>query len=224
VGIDRNTTEVIWEEGKTVQVLSQVCYEQKVDLLLLGAMKNEDMLRYYIGSVARRISRNPPCSLLLITEPRRESNRLNSVVVSGIKHPKTAYTIKEALDFASSFGVKEFSIVEEVKPSEVQTKIEDDSSLQKAFRERENLSEREDKRIESFIATLNKQYSFSITNKCIFGKVGYSIAHFAEVKGADLLVVNSPDKKLGFLDRFFPHDLEYILSDMPCDLLIVHSD
>jgi hypothetical protein len=62
-----------------------------------------------------------------------------------------------------------------------------------------------------------------VKEHCIFGKKGYSIGHFAETSKADLLMVNSPDTKLGFLDRVFTHDLEYILSDMPCDILIVHS-
>ena len=69
---------------------------------------------------------------------------------------------------------------------------------------------------------LQMKGSAKISMKCVFGKEGYSIGHFAEIWGADLLVMNSPDKKLGFLDRFFPHDLEYVLSDMPCDLMIVH--
>jgi hypothetical protein len=37
---------------------------------------------------------------------------------------------------------------------------------------------------------------------------------------ADLLVMNAPSK-LTLWDRLFPHDLEYILSDLPTDVLIV---
>ena len=54
----------------------------------------------------------------------------------------------------------------------------------------------------------------------IFGRRGYSIGHFARVKRADLLIMNAPNK-LTLLDRLFPHDLEYILSDLPTDVLIV---
>jgi hypothetical protein len=54
----------------------------------------------------------------------------------------------------------------------------------------------------------------------IFGRRGYSIGHFARVRRADLLIMNAPNK-LTVWDRLFPHDLEYILSDLPTDVLIV---
>jgi len=54
----------------------------------------------------------------------------------------------------------------------------------------------------------------------IFGTRGYSIGHYARVVRADLLVMNAP-RKLTLWDRLFPHDLEYILSDLPTDVLIV---
>ena len=60
-------------------------------------------------------------------------------------------------------------------------------------------------------------------NKFIFGKTGHSIGMYAQTKRADLLVLNSPNKKLSFYDRLFPHDIEYILGEMPCNLLVVHS-
>jgi len=192
---------------------------------VLGAIQNEAMLRYYIGSVARKISRRPPCSLLLVTKPNKNESGLNSIVISGIDHPKTSNTIDMALNFSKNFNSNEVVIVEEVRPSKVKTRIEDDLTLEKAFEERENLKKKEDKRINQIIElTKNDSLKSNIQLKCIFGKVGYSIGHFAEIKNADLLVMNSPDKKLGFLDRFFPHDLEYILSDMPCDLMIVHPN
>ena len=55
------------------------------------------------------------------------------------------------------------------------------------------------------------------------GKPGYVISNFAREQKADLLMLNSPDTKLNFLDRVFPHDIEYALANLPCDLLIVHS-
>jgi nucleotide-binding universal stress UspA family protein len=55
------------------------------------------------------------------------------------------------------------------------------------------------------------------------GKPGYVITQYAREHKADVLVLNSPDTKLNFIDRMFPHDIEYALADLPCDLLIVHS-
>jgi len=224
VGIDQDKVEIVWEEGKPLDVLTDVCQRENINLLVLGAIQNEAMLRYYIGSIARKISRRPPCSLLLVTDPQKKSSKLNSVVVNGIDHPKTENTILKTLDFSKAFDVNEVIIVEEVKASKLKTRIDDNETLEKAFEEREIMRKAENERMADFVRPLQKQVSSNIKMKCVFGKEGYSIGHFAEVKNADLLVMNSPDKKLGFLDRFFPHDLEYVLSDMPCDLMIVHPD
>jgi hypothetical protein len=45
---------------------------------------------------------------------------------------------------------------------------------------------------------------------------------FAGENSADLLVLNSPDRKMNILDRVFPHDIEHALADLPCNLLIVN--
>ena len=222
VEIKKESIKIVWQQGKPVEVISEVCIQEDVDLLILGAIQNEDMLRYYIGSVARKISRKPPCSILLVTNPQKKSSELSSIVITGINHSKTEYTIAKALEFSQPFSLKKVFIVEEVKPSKLKTKIDDDITLEKAFKEKELLRIAENKRIENFIRPLKSDFNAEIELKCIFGKEGYSIGHFAEVIKADLLVMNSPDKKLGFLDRFFPHNLEYVLSDMPCDLMIIH--
>ena len=64
---------------------------------------------------------------------------------------------------------------------------------------------------------------FSVSSRVIKGKAGHAIAEFARKSEADLLIVNSPDHHLSLMDRIFVHDLEYLLGNLPCNLLIVHS-
>ncbi len=224
VALKKELVEIIWEEGNPVDVLYSVSKREKIDILILGAMQNEAMLRYYIGSVARKISRKPPCTILLVTHPSKNETGLSSVVVNGINHPKTGNSIETALSFANQFDVSDIVIVEEVPKKQVKTKIDDDKSLIKAAEEKERVRSQEELRIQNIIEKIENKGRAHIQTKCVFGKLGYSIGHFAEVKKTDLLIMNSPDKKLGFFDRFFPHDLEYILSDMPCDLMIVENN
>ncbi len=222
IELDNQSVKLIWQEGKPDKVLTQVCIAEKVDLLILGAIKHENLLKHYIGSVARKISRNPPCSLLLITNPQLNNQALREVVINGLKHSKTQNTIEKACLFALDFNVKKITVVEEINPKEVKTKIDDNLTLEQAFHEKEELQKLEDKRIFKILNALPIGPQTDVSVRCVFGKVGYSISHYAEVKKASVLVMNSPDNRLGILDRFFPHDLEYVLSDMPCDLMIVH--
>ena len=95
VGLETALVKVIWQEGKPDKVLTAVCAAEKVDLLILGAIRHEDFLKHYMGSVARKISRNPPCSLLLITNPQLRAQALRKVVINGLEHSKTKNTIKK---------------------------------------------------------------------------------------------------------------------------------
>jgi hypothetical protein len=73
--------------------------------------------------------------------------------------------------------------------------------------------------VKSILKDINYS-NITVKIQSIFGRRGYSIGHYAKVKRADLLVMNAPSK-LGLLDRIFPHDIEYILSELPTDVLIV---
>jgi nucleotide-binding universal stress UspA family protein len=57
----------------------------------------------------------------------------------------------------------------------------------------------------------------------VSGKSGFELPKFAVKKSANLLVLGAPPRRSSFFDRLFPHDLEYILADLPCNLLIVHQ-
>ena len=67
-GIDQQV-RIISPGGDPVGSLLGVCKENMVDLLVLGALRRETVFRYYLGSVARDLSRRAKCSLLLLTEP-----------------------------------------------------------------------------------------------------------------------------------------------------------
>ena len=47
----------------------QLHEEKKIDLLILGAVKREQILKYYVGSIARKITRQAKCSILLLIKP-----------------------------------------------------------------------------------------------------------------------------------------------------------
>jgi nucleotide-binding universal stress UspA family protein len=222
-GGSTNEVELIWETGDPVDVLLKVAVERKVDLILAGAQPREGLIRYYMGSIARRLVRKSNCSILLHSWPNQKERRFRRIVVNGLDHPKTPQTIKTAIKLAAQVEASQLVIVDEVEPSRVGIKVEDSESLQKASQVQEKIERVENQRINHILSDLIDEPRVRIIPKCIFGKKGYSIAHFAETTSADLLVMNSPDTKLGFRDRVFTHDLEYILSELPSDLLIVHS-
>ena len=200
----------------------QLPKKKKIDLLILGAVKREQILRYYVGSIARKITRQANCSILLLIKPSVERVPCQHIVVNGLKDPKTEQTITSAFYVAKQLNAEKVTIVEEIGQDEVAVKVDDDKSLRRANIAKERIKLRENSRVKEIISHIPKEYTKNKTIKLqpIFGKRGYSIGHYAQISRADLLIMNAPSK-MTFWDRLFPHDIEHILTELPTDVLIL---
>lgn len=214
--------EIVFKAGDPVEVILSTAVEKKVDLLVLGALQRENFLKYYIGSIARKITRKAKCSILLLVKPSVERIPCQHVVVNGLDDPKTEKTITAAFFVAKQLGANKITIVEEITQQELAVNVEDDKSLRRATIKKERLKHRETSRIRKIMEHVPEKYikDIAIKSQPIFGRRGYSIGHYAEVVRADLLVMNAPSK-VTFWDRLFPHDIEHILTELPTDVLII---
>jgi nucleotide-binding universal stress UspA family protein/DNA-binding XRE family transcriptional regulator len=210
---------IIWQKGKPVHVILDTCSKENVDLLILGALQKENLYKYYVGSIARELTRNAPCSVLLLIKPSITKKIRKHIVVNGLENEKTEETIKKAFKISTSLDCKRITIVEEISQAELDIKVSDDVSLRKATIAKDRIKKREDLRVEKILQEIDCKNT-TLKIQSIFGRRGYSIGHYAKIKRADLLIMNAP-LKTSFLDRIFPHDIEYILSELPTDLLIV---
>ncbi|WP_054852355.1 universal stress protein [Olleya sp. ITB9] len=214
--------QVIFKSGNPVNVILNASAEKNIDLLIIGAAKREKLVKYYVGSIARKISRQAKCSLLLLINPSIERLPCRHIVVNGIEDPKTQQTIETAFYVGSKLNAEKLTIVEEIKQNEIAVKVDDDKSLRHANIIKQRLRQRENSRVNHIIEDLPQEYTSNITVKSqpIFGTQGYSIGHYAQISRADLLVMNAPTK-MTFWDRLFPHDIEHILTELPTDVLII---
>jgi nucleotide-binding universal stress UspA family protein len=55
--IEEKKVKLIWADGDVVDSLLKLCKLNIVDLLILGALEKENILKFYLGSIARTISR-----------------------------------------------------------------------------------------------------------------------------------------------------------------------
>ena len=211
--------KTVWQKGKPVDVILNTAVNEKIDLLVLGALQQENLYKYYVGSVARELTRKASCSVLLLIKPSVERIKCNHIVVNGLKDKRTTETIEASFLVSKALECKRITIVEEISQKEIEVKVSDDYSLRKANINKEKLKRREDSRVNKILGNINTE-GISVKIQSIFGKRGYSIGHYAKVKRADLLVMNAPSK-ISILDRIFPHDIEYILTELPTDVLIV---
>jgi nucleotide-binding universal stress UspA family protein len=215
----KKSFNVIWQEGKPVDVILQTCTQQNIDLLILGALQQENLFKYYVGSIARKITRKAPCSVLLLIKPSIIRATCKHIVVNGLSDNRTEETIRTSFFITKKLNCKKITIVEEIKQEELLVKIDDDISLRRANIAKERIKTREDRRVKSILKEIDCS-GLTVKIQSIFGKRGYSIGHYAKLKRADLLVMNAPSQA-GILDRIFPQDIKYILAELPTDVLIV---
>jgi nucleotide-binding universal stress UspA family protein len=214
--------ELVFQNGKPVTVILAMAASKNIDLLVLGAVQRERWLTYYMGSIARQITRKAKCAILLLTKPSVERVPCAHIVVNGLETFNTKHVIATAYYVGKQLDANTITIVEEIKEDTVTTQVDDDKALRRANIFKERLSFKENKRIKTLIDTIPKAYTEDITLKLqpIFGTKGYSIGHYAQIARADLLVMGAP-KQTTFWERLFPRDLEHILSELPTDVLIL---
>ncbi|WP_349664633.1 universal stress protein [Cellulophaga lytica] len=216
--------EVKWEKGDPITAITTACKTSNIDLLIIGALQKEKIYQFYVGSIARKLTRKVCCSVLLLIKPSKERIPCKSIVVNGLDAPDTPLTINAAFYIANALGAPQLTIVEEILQKNIQVSVQDDKTLKKANIVKERLKHREEQRVREIVKDIPDacKEGIKVKNQGIFGKRGYSIGHYAEIVRADLLVMNAPSKT-GILDRIFPHDIEYILSDLPTDLFIIRN-
>jgi len=214
--------KLVFQDGNPVNVILNTCTKEQIDLLILGALQKENIYKYYVGSIARTLTRKAPCSVLLLIKHSKVRIPCKNIVVNGLKDPKTEETIRTSFYISQALRCPKITIVEEVKQEAVHTKVSDDISLRRASIEKQRITTREDLRVREILDHITPELkkNIELRTQSIFGRRGYSIGHYARVIRADLLVMNAP-RKTRLLDRIFPHDIEYILSELPTDVLIV---
>ena len=217
--------EILWEKGDPVNVILSACVRYKIDLLLLGALKRENVLKFYMGSIARKITRKASCSVLLLIDPSIERKPSQHAVVNAFESPQTEPTINAAFHFASDLNINKITLVEEINRSEHDLDVYDDKSLRRATLKKEKIKRREYSRVNQILKKIPKSYkdNIKIISQSIFGTRGYSIGHYAKLVRADVLIMNASETKKTFLSKFFPKDLDYILRELPTNVLIIQN-
>lgn len=212
--------ELIFQEGKPIEVLSHICEKHQIKLLILGAQQRENIFKYYVGTVAKKLTRKVNCTVLLLRNQSKVAFTKSHVVINGLESNSSEETISTAFYAAKGLSSKKITIVEEIANQGL--KVDDDRSLRKATIHHARKTHQEDLRIKKILAKIPEDYqkSLEIKLQSIFGRSGYSIGHYARVVRADLLVMDIPVKK-GILKRIMMDDLDFILSELPTDVLII---
>ncbi|MFN3998749.1 universal stress protein [Algoriphagus sp.] len=216
---DLERIKTIWKEGKPAKIILKTCEEENVNLLVLGALKKEGLFTYYLGSIARKVIRKSPCSVLTLIDPKIETTRFSKVVINGTQLEVTPTVIEKGLKFCQVEEASQIHILNEIKLYGLQMATAGEGSEDEVSTTRKKLVQEEIKYVQDILDGLD-QSGLKINIKVTAGKWAVELARYCESINADLLIMGNENGH-SFIDRIFPHDLEEILSELPCNLLIV---
>lgn len=221
-GLSRVKNRLIWMDGEPVETILRLCKLNVVDLLIIGALEKENLYKFYVGGIARKISRRAKCSVLLLTHPSVNPKRFQKIVVNATDNLKTIHTLKTIRYMSGLEKIGVVHVVHEANLPVLNMTVTELATEPEVIRLKRELFEEEHARLKEQVSSVsNESHAFQL--ETVYGKPGYAISEYARQQKADLLVFNSPDTHLGLFDRIFTHDIEYVLADLPCNLLIVHS-
>ncbi|MEW6194454.1 MAG: universal stress protein [Bacteroidota bacterium] len=220
VGIDENKYEMVWQNGDPSKVIIDTCSAKGVDLLIAGALEKESMLKYYIGSVARTIMREAECSVLILTKPTEEQKPFQEFFVLVEYSEVGENAVRKAYQFALLENAKELGLIKEIQTPGLAITISDGSSTQETEKRRTDWQYEEELKLRVFAKEM-KLGNINLKTVCLYGKQGWESSNYVKQNGGEIFVVPSPTKKLKLFDRIFQHDLEFIIKQIPCALLII---
>jgi nucleotide-binding universal stress UspA family protein len=216
---DLGRIKTLWKEGKPTKTILKTCAEEKADLLVLGALKKEGLLTYYVGSIARKVIRKSTCSVLTLIDPCVETTHFSQVVINGTELDVTPRVIEKGLKFCQAAQANQVHILTEIKMYGFQMATAGEGSETEVALTRRKLVQDEINYVQGILDELD-QSGLKINIKVTAGKWAVELVRYCESIGANLLIMGD-EQGLTFIDRLFPHDLEGILEELPCNLLIV---
>ncbi|MFM2251356.1 MAG: hypothetical protein RLZZ358_2286, partial [Bacteroidota bacterium] len=190
-----------------------------VDLLALGALKKEGLLTYYVGSVARKVIRKSKCSVLTLIDPKIETTHFSKVVINGTELEITPRVIARGLKFCQAEQSSQVHILNEIKMYGFQMATAAEGTETEVATTRRKLVQDEIQYVQGILDNLEPN-DLKINIKVTAGKWAVELVRFCESIESDLLIMGV-DQGFSFIDRIFPHDIEDVLIELPCNLLIV---
>jgi len=230
--------KVFYLATPSIQKIIDIFKEEKVDLVVSHAFSQKssvlDSLNYfakslfineitfnrYINLISKKIIKRLDTSLLLLHNPSITPKPIEKIVVSD-GNLKSGKTLAHAMHFAKYEKAKDITIFKQANLARLHSLMTDSHLEQEVTSEEELIAEQETNQVHTILAPFDTE-GMNIAIKVIKGQLAYEMAQFSIQNEVDLLVTNLSDYNTNLIDRILGNHLEYLLSNLPCNLLLVH--
>jgi len=232
--------DIVVEKGSRVKQVVDVCRETQADLLVCGALRRQNFLDIFWGTVAQRLIKSAPCPLLILARPKRKPAPYKRIIISGSPSStaewiwatrQTERRIQNTLEVGFSWAwrenVRKLHILRSAHVAGLALSVFKMGKEPEKGSLREGLYQKESAQIERLIAPIleeaaEEDYLPQVDLRITAGRAGRALSKFSRKQKADLLVLQVPPKgKLGLFWRLASPEFEYVMTDLPCNLLLV---
>lgn len=212
-----NDSRVHYQRGEDpAGGILQAIADNKIDLIVAGALEKEVVLRPFLGNVARRLVREAQCSVMLFTTPEAEPQPLRRIVFMADysdhaqRALKSTLRLAEAEDCERLYVIRVYTTFDEARAA-MQAENNNGAPRARTFEE-------EEKALEEFILAAG-QTQVPIEARCVRGNTGFAASDFVQSVEADLLVV--PIHPSDDSQERLPNHIAWITDVIPCNLWVI---
>lgn len=218
--------QVHWDDGDPVRSIIGICQQQGVDLLIAGANQQQNFFQFYLGSIGREIMRQASCSVLVITDPSKHLVPLDSMLTF-INNDKA----KPALVDVSKRIAMEMATTHLFYIEKVEERSITGHGLGQHLGERllgpsyTTVKHHVAKIKQDIISQLEpwaQQHDITWRHKLATTDLTKLIYQFVARARINLVLIHSTGNG-SLLDRFLQTEEEQLLSDLPCNLLLLRQ-
>ena len=204
-----------YEKGDPAEVILRVLAEQKIDMVVAGALEKEVVLHPFLGNVARRLVREASGSVMLFTKPEVKPKPLRRIVFVADYSTHGLRALKTTLPLASAESCERLYVIRIITAfDQARASIRADAGEG----EKPKTTDEEEDALEKFVLSAGAT-GVPIEARCIRGNTGLAASDFVQSVKADLLVV-SMSKNRDAIQQL-PSNIAWITDVIPCNLWVI---
>jgi nucleotide-binding universal stress UspA family protein len=192
------------------QILSALS-ENRINMIIAGALEKEVVLHPFLGNVARRLVREAGCSVMLFTRPDTETKPFRKIVFVSDYSEHGLEALKRSLILAEAERTERLYVIRVIT-----TFDQARASLEQSSGEAPKTEDEEQHELETFVLSAGHT-EVPIEARCIRGNTGFAIADFVQSVEADLLAIPTAPSAEGAL----PANVAWITDVIPCNLWLI---
>ena len=200
-----------YQRGDPAGGILQALTDQKIDMIVAGALEKEVVLHPFLGNVARRLVREAKCSVMLFTHPETEPKPLRKIVFVADYSDHARDALQKTFQLASGENAERLYVIRVITAfDEARAKADGGQKLRSL--------DDEETELEKFVLSSGTT-EVPIEARCIRGNTGFATADFVKSVNADLLVVPLQPSANG--SQALPGNIAWITDVIPCNLWVI---